>query len=117
MSNEKDLTKTTTAVFLLENGKYVSGAIVEAFEVPDGWEFKVSKYRTGSDLERMRGSIPDGMQVLRSCSGRAELLITPFLSIPAGNLWQFVEGIEKEFFNEKQNDKPAVLVRPSKFRS
>lgn len=117
MSKEKDLTRTTTAVFFKENGKYISGAIVEAFEVPDGWGFKVSKYKTGSDLERMRGTIPEDMQVLQSSSGRVELLISPFLVMPAGHLWQFVSGIEREFFARKKDGKPVLMVQPSKIRS
>ena len=113
---EKDITKNHTAGFFLMEGRRIAGAIVEATRVEGGWAFETYKLLTGEEFERFAKSTPEPVGRLRSASGRAELMVTPFLEVPACQLFMYLEKIELAF-RRRLSNVASIRVNPSKIKS
>lgn len=88
-----------SAVFFRDTlGRRVSVMFIEAKPAADGWEFSMSRIHTGVEARGIIETCPDGVQMLRSVSGRSELVVTPAVTVPACQLFKFLEYAEDYYF-------------------
>lgn len=114
----EDNPENFTAIFLLdESGRRVVGATVEVIpDGPDAYTMVINKPWTGDKCRQMDETCPPGLQWLRSCSGRAEMLVSPVMVIPAGVLFRLLEQAEAQLRRALGN-KPFIAVKPSGVKS
>jgi hypothetical protein len=89
-----------SAVFFRDTlGRRVSVMFIDAKPTEEeGWEFSMSRIHTGVEARGIIETCQDGVQMLRSVSGRSELAVTPAVTVPAFQLFKFLEYAEEYYF-------------------
>ncbi len=117
--NKEDNIDNYTAIFLLdESGRRVAGATVEM--MPDGpgsYTMVIHEPWTCDKCRHMDETCPQGLQWLHSCSGQAEMMISPLMTIPAGVLFRLLEQAEAQLRRKGFGKTPSIVVKPSGVKS
>jgi len=89
-----------SAVFFRDTlGRRVSVMFIDAKPTEEeGWEFSMSRIHTGVEARGIIETCQDGVQMLRSVSGRSELAVTPAVTVPAFQLFKFLKYAEEYYF-------------------
>lgn len=114
---EKFDIKNTTGVFIYDsNGNLRSASVATALVVPGGFAYELNGFcnaeRAQERLDELKKIAPDGSPLgwLQSSSGRVRCFILPPNEIPVGCLLQYLDAIEKLYFDKYPEDR-VVAVR------
>lgn len=119
----KSKIESTTAVFIYDrDNNLLTAAIAEAVNVPNGVAFASTGYMSAEKaearLQELKELSKDGhLGWLSSSTGRCRCFVIPPQTFPVGNLFQYLDAIEKIYFESHPEGPATINVKPNSTRS
>lgn len=119
----KSKIESTTAVFIYDrDNNLLTVAIAEAMDVPGGSAFATTRFLPAeiakSRLQELKELSKDGpLGWLSSSSGRCRCFVIPPQTFRVGGLFQYLEAIEKCYFESHPEGPATINVKPNSTRS
>lgn len=119
----KSKIESTTAVFIYDrDNNLLTAAIAEAVDVPGASAFATTGFLPAetakSRLQELKELSKDGpLGWLSSSSGRCRCFVIPPQTFPVGGMFQYLEAIEKFYFESHPEGPATITVKPNSTRS
>lgn len=118
MDTEHTPYNTTPVAFYGPDGNLILAAFCEIDSDESGWVFETGLLGTGENGKRRLQEFSEltagSVSWMRSTTGRTAIAVTPFLQAPVGQVFRYLEKIEKIFQQRYQAESSiSVPVRTS----